>query len=87
MYVCMSFIFRKSFTRYGNSHVTNIKKHSNRIAMYMFERKFDSNKNTIKLSTVRLQSKFQVYNLSYYLENLVVIYNIYYSTDYKFDSR
>ena len=86
MYVCMSFIFRKSFTRYVNSHVTNIKKHSNRIAMYMDERKFDSNKNTIKHSTVRLQSKFQVYNL-YYLQNLVVIYNIYYSTDYKFDSR
>ena len=29
MYVCMSFIFRKSFTRYGNSHITNSKKHSN----------------------------------------------------------
>ena len=28
-YVCMSFIFRKYFTRYGNSHVTNNKKHSN----------------------------------------------------------
>jgi len=55
MYVCMSFIFRESFTRYGNSHVTNSKKHSNRIAMYMVERKFDSNKNTKKLSTVRLK--------------------------------
>jgi len=55
--------------------------------MYMVERKFDSNKNSIKLSTVRFQSKFQVYNLLYYLQNLVVIYNIYYSTDYKFDSR
>jgi len=29
LYVCMSFIFRKSFTRYGNSHITNSKKHSN----------------------------------------------------------
>jgi hypothetical protein len=29
MYVCMSFIFRKSFTRYGNGHITNNKKHSN----------------------------------------------------------
>jgi len=45
MYVCMSFIFRKSFTRYGNSHITNNKKHSNiKYHIYLVERKFVGNK-------------------------------------------
>ena len=45
MYVCMSFIFRKSFTRYGNGHVTNNKKHINAEQhMYMVERKFVGSK-------------------------------------------
>jgi hypothetical protein len=45
MYVCMSFIFHKSITRYGNGHITNNNKHSNiEYHIYMVERKFVGNK-------------------------------------------
>ena len=59
-YVCMSFIFRKSFTRYGNSHITNNKKHSNiEYHIYLVERKFVGNKKYNK-NLIHLRYKKQI---------------------------
>jgi len=58
----MSFIFHKSFTRYGNSHVTNNKKHSNieeEYHIYLVERKFVGNKKYNK-NLIHLRYKKQI---------------------------
>ena len=72
LFVCMSFIFHKSFTRYGNSHVTNNKKHSNIEYHYTWLREsLLAIKNTIKLNTYKIQEtdlKYITHHTTYKIE-------------------